>query len=161
MRLSPDDGNSYSEPAISPDGGFVAYISDRSGDDQLWLQQVGGGDPIQLTHSTESVSFPSFFPDGRRILYISTSGDGRKSSIEAISALGGEPRVLIQGGHMFNNAPLLSPDGRQIAYFEDIEKSPGVRLMTASSSGGQPRELPSWGSMMGTIGGKNRFRRRC
>jgi serine/threonine protein kinase len=93
VRLSPDDGYSYGQPAISPDGGFVAYISDRSGDDQLWLQQVGGGDPIQLTHSTESVSFPSFFPDGRRILYISssTSGTSTRSSIEVISALGGDP----------------------------------------------------------------------
>jgi serine/threonine protein kinase len=149
VRLSPDDGYSYGRPAISPDGGFVAYISDRSGDNQLWLQQVGGGDPILLTHSSESVSFPSFFPDGRRILYISTSGDGRRSSIEAISALGGEPRVLIQGGRMINYAPLLSPDGRQIAYFEYIEKYPGVRLMTASSNGGQPQELSSWRSMMG------------
>jgi eukaryotic-like serine/threonine-protein kinase len=86
VRLSPDDGYSYDKPAISPDGGFVAYVSDRSGDRQLWLQQVGGSDPIQLTHSSESASFPSFFPDGRRILYISSSEDGGRSSIEAISA---------------------------------------------------------------------------
>jgi eukaryotic-like serine/threonine-protein kinase len=148
VRLSPNDEYSYSQPAISPDGGFVAYVSDRSGDDQLWLQQAGGGAPIQLTHSTESVSSPSFFPDGRRIVYISSSGDGRRSSIEAISALGGEPRALIQGGPMMNWAPLLSPDGHQIAYFEESEKS-GEHLMTASSNGGQPRELSSWRSTMG------------
>ena len=46
-------GTPTSRPAISPDGGFVAYVSDRSGKDELWLQQVGGGDPIQLTHSSE------------------------------------------------------------------------------------------------------------
>jgi serine/threonine protein kinase len=51
VRVSPDDGHSYSQPAISPDGGFVAYVSGRSGKAELWLQQVGGGDPIQLTHA--------------------------------------------------------------------------------------------------------------
>jgi Tol biopolymer transport system component len=90
--VSPDDAHSYSAPAISPDGGFVANVSDRSGKDELWLQQVGGGDPIQLTHSTEQVDDPTFFPDGKRILYVADSADGRKGAIEIISALGGQPR---------------------------------------------------------------------
>jgi Tol biopolymer transport system component len=38
VRLSPDDGHSYGLPSISPDGKFVAYISDRSGLQQVWLQ---------------------------------------------------------------------------------------------------------------------------
>lgn len=79
--MSPHDGHVYSEPAISPDGGFVAYVSDRSGKDELWLQQVGGEDPIQPTHSNESVEFPAFFPDGKRIVYVTTSAESRKSSI--------------------------------------------------------------------------------
>ncbi len=147
VRLSPDDGHSYSQPAISPDGGFVAYISDRSGKGALWLQQVGGSDQIQLTHSSESVSCPSFFPDGKRILYVTTSADGWKSTIEVISALGGEPRVLIQGGSIQNVHQMLSPDGRQIAYFEYSQA--GSRLMTASASGGRPRELSNWARMPG------------
>ena len=61
VRVSPDDGHSYDFPTISPDGGFVAYVSDRSGKDELWLQQVGGGDPIQLTHSTEADSRAGIF----------------------------------------------------------------------------------------------------
>jgi serine/threonine protein kinase len=62
VRLSSDDGHSYSQPAISPNGEFVAYVSDRSGKKELWLQQVGGGDPIQLTHSGESVSYARSSP---------------------------------------------------------------------------------------------------
>ena len=142
VRVSPYDGHSYSHPAISPDGGFVAYISDRSGKNELWLQQVGGGDPIQLTHASESVAFPVFFPDGKRILYVTTSADNRKSTIQVISALGGDSRVLIQGGRIVNVCPILSPDGRQMAYFED-----DARLMTVSSSGGKPRELSAWARM--------------
>jgi Tol biopolymer transport system component/tRNA A-37 threonylcarbamoyl transferase component Bud32 len=141
VRVSPHDGHSYTAPAISPDGGFVAYVSDRSGNRELWLQQVGGGDPIHLTHSNESVAFPAFFPGGKRILYVTTSVDNRESAINVISALGGDPQVLIQGWRIMNWAPMLSPDGRQIAYFDDNQDA---RLMTISSNGGQPRELPAW-----------------
>jgi len=144
--VSPDDGHSYSSPAISPNGGFVAYVSDRSGKKELWLQQVGGGDPIQLTHSSETVDSPAFFPDGKRILYTVFRADYTKTTIEVISTLGGEPRVLIQGTE---SGPRLSPDGRQVAYFES---SPGIaRLMTISSDGGQPRELPAWARMRATM----------
>ncbi len=45
-RVSPDDGYSYQKPAISPNGEFVANIANRSGRDQLWLQQVGGAHPF-------------------------------------------------------------------------------------------------------------------
>jgi serine/threonine protein kinase len=151
VRVSPDDGHSYSQPAISPDGGFVAYISDRSGSDQLWLQQVGGGNSIQLTRSSERVDAPAFFPDGKRILHVTTSADSQKSAIEVISTLGGEPRVLIRGGRIMNQDPMLSPDGRQIAYFENYQDR--WRLMTISSNGGKPRELPAWWRMSPTLVG--------
>lgn len=147
IRLSPDDGHSYHQPAISPDGGLVAYVSNRSGTDELWLQQVGGLGPIQLTNSNERVDSPTFFQDGKRILYVTTSADTRKSAIEVISTLGGEPRVLILGGRIVSGGPMLSPDGRQIAY---VENSLGaLRLMMISSNGGHPRELPAWARMAG------------
>ena len=140
VRLSPDDGHSYSGSAISPDGKFVAYISDRTGKDELWLQQVGGADPIQLTHSAEPVYSAAFFPDGTRILYATAPADPQKYTIEVIPTLGGQPRVLVKTGG--NGGNMLSPDGRQIAYF-DTNQSP-TRLMIVSSDGGPPRELPNW-----------------
>jgi serine/threonine protein kinase len=147
VRLSPEDGHSYYAPALSPDGGFVAYISDRSGKDELWLQQVGGGEPIQLTHSSERVDDPSFFPDGKQILYLTISPD-KKSTIEAIATLGGAPKVLIRGGQMGDNDPKLSPDGRQIAY---VENRFGWHLLTVSSAGGQPRELQTFSATPGIL----------
>jgi len=122
----------------------VAYVSDRSGKDELWLQQVGGGGPIQLTHDNENekVEAPAFFPDGKRILYERISADTGKSTIEAISALGGEPMVLTEGVGVSRWGWTPSPDGRQIAYVESTQGA--EKLMTLSSNGGQPRELPAW-----------------
>jgi len=149
VRLSPDDGHSYSYPAISPDGKFVAYISDRSGKDELWLQQVGGGNPIQLTHSAEPVARPSFFPDGTRVLYATVPRGRQKYTIESIPTLGGEPKALVNA--TWPPSYYLSPDGRQIAWFDTSPPSYG--LMIGSSDGGPSRELPAWTSTQGRLAG--------
>ena len=101
---------------------------------ELWLQQVGGGDPIQLTHSSAPVQSAQFFPDGMRILYLT------QGSLEAIPTLGGQsPRVLRNGSV---ESPVLSPDGRQIAYFEFAQSD--FHLMLMPSEGGPARELAAW-----------------
>ncbi|HTS60624.1 MAG TPA: protein kinase [Candidatus Acidoferrales bacterium] len=142
VRLSPDDEHAYGFPDLSPDGKFAVYTSDRSGNRELWLQQVAGGDPIQLTHGPGPVLGGRFFPDGARLIYAVASADGTTSSIEVIPTLGGQPRVLgtarpIMGGD-------LSRDGRQVAYFESGVGGSRPRLMVLSTDGGQPRELPAW-----------------
>jgi hypothetical protein len=115
--------------------------------DELWLQQVGGGEPIQLTHSTERVDGPSFFPDGKQILYLRILAD-KKSTIETIATLGGAPKALIQVGQMGDNDPKLSPDGRQISY---VENRNGWHLMMVSSAGGQPREIQAFAATPGIL----------
>jgi DNA-binding winged helix-turn-helix (wHTH) protein len=47
-RLTFDEGL-QSEPTWSPDGRYIAYSSDRGGKSDIWVQQVRGGDPIQIT----------------------------------------------------------------------------------------------------------------
>jgi serine/threonine protein kinase len=148
VRLSPDDGNNYSGAAISPDGGFVAFASNKSGSWDLWLQQVGGGDPIQLTHGKDA-SFSSFFPDGKRILYVNTK-DTDKNTVETISTLGGQSRVLVDGTYIINHNSMLSPDGSQIAYFEGSRHL----LTIVSANGGQPRQLSNWLRVKGASWGR-------
>lgn len=143
VRVSPDDGHSYQLPAISPDGGFLVYVSNRSGRDELWLQQVGGGAPMQLTHGEGDAGFPAFFPDGKRIVYVSTSPAEHRSRIEVMSTLGGEARVLAEGGRMMNWSPMLSPDGNTLAFFE-VDERRHARLMVMPSAGGERKELKAW-----------------
>ena len=59
-RLTFDSGFS-GMPTISPDGGMVAYASDRSGEGMLdiWVQQIAGGRPLRLTdHRPMTRFFP-------------------------------------------------------------------------------------------------------
>jgi Tol biopolymer transport system component len=50
-RLTFDDGL-QTGATWSPDGRFIAYSSDRGGKFDIWVQQVSGGDPIQITRGT-------------------------------------------------------------------------------------------------------------
>ena len=143
VRLSPDDGNAYGFPDLSPDGKFVAYVSDRSGKRELWLQQVAGGDPIQLTHAAGSVIAARFFPDGARLIYGAASADRNTTSVEVIPTLGGQARVLATGKRIVGGD--LSRDGRLLAYFEAESANSRPHLMVMSTDLGQPHELGNWG----------------
>ena len=129
-------------PAISPDGRLVAYASDRDGQNNLdlYVQQVGGGSPVRLTHTDEDESEPSFSPDGSSIAFSSSAGG---DSIYVMPALGGEPRLLVRAGH----SPRYSPDGNWIAYWSGPISSGNPtaegsgRTFVIPSSGGTPRQI--------------------
>ncbi|HMP03190.1 MAG TPA: S41 family peptidase [Gemmatales bacterium] len=56
------------EPKFSPDGRELAFISDRSGSQQIYIVSVTGGVPRQVTHHTAGFSLHGWFPDGKTLL---------------------------------------------------------------------------------------------
>ena len=109
-QLTHDTGYT-AQPAISPNGQLLAYASDRAGERNLdiWVQQVQGGEPIQLTSHPAGEFTPSFSPDGSQIVFRSVRDGG---GIYLIAALGGSERLLAKNGQR----PRFSPDGRHVAY---------------------------------------------
>ena len=127
-RLTSDVGwTDY--PAISLDGKFLAYASDRSGDDNLdiWVQQIPDGPPVRLTHHAADEVEPSFSADGSRIAFQSSRLGG---GIYIIPTLGGEERLLAARGF----SPRFSPDGKWIAY--GVAEQAGSRIYVAPAAGG-------------------------
>jgi dipeptidyl aminopeptidase/acylaminoacyl peptidase len=109
-------------PALSPDGGLAAYVLAHhdleAGESwsELWLVATDGSSaPRRLTHAPGkkgTVSSPFFSPDGERLLFLSTRGDGQQ--IHALPLAGGEATQLTDWPCGFSD-PVISPDGRFIA----------------------------------------------
>ncbi len=89
-RLTFDDGL-QTDVSFSPDGRFIAYASDRSGNFDIWVQPVDGGDPVQITKEPAQDVQPAWSPDGDSIAFRSERSGG---GIFVMPALGGHARQL-------------------------------------------------------------------
>jgi serine/threonine protein kinase len=98
-------------PAISADGKYMAYASDRgtSGDMHIWVQELPTGEPVRLTKDESNEDYPAFSPDGTKIAFRSERDGG---GIYVVPLLGGEPRLLAPQG----TRPQYSPDGRLLLF---------------------------------------------
>ena len=92
---------------FSPDGRFIAYASDRSGNFDIWVQPVAGGDAVQITKSPEQDTQPAWSPDGSTIAFRSERDGG---GVFLVPALGGQERKLVSEGVY----PRWSPDGSRV-----------------------------------------------
>jgi eukaryotic-like serine/threonine-protein kinase len=106
------------DPAVSPDGKLMAFVSDRdSAHLHLWVQQLGGtGSAVELTHDDSDVREPSFSPDGNTIVFHCDKDGG---GVYTIPVIGGEVTRIASGGR----TPSYSPDGKWIAYWTGVENS--------------------------------------
>ena len=89
-RLTFDDGL-QTDVTFSPDGRFIAYASDRSGNFDIWVQPVDGGDAVQITKEPAQDVQPAWSPDGDSIAFRSERSGG---GIFVMPALGGHARQL-------------------------------------------------------------------
>jgi Tol biopolymer transport system component len=116
-----DFGGLEQAAAVSRDGHFVAFLSDRDGPMDVWVTQVGSGEFHNLTHgSAPDIANPSirtlaFSPDGSLVTYwLRKQNKAGKSDISvwAVPTLGGEPRPYLEGVAEFD----WSHNGARLAY---------------------------------------------
>ena len=88
----------------SPDGNSIAYASDKAGNFDIWVQQIGGGDAVQITKSQAQDREPTWSPDGNTIVFRSDRDGG---GLFVVPAAEGAERWLTS----FGFRPKWAPDG--------------------------------------------------
>ena len=106
------DGGVTADPAVSADGKWLAYTSDRDGGDDLdiWIQPLplGSASPTQITNRPGNEIRPDFSPDGNEILW--EAFGTRRDGIYLTSLEDSKTRYVVGGARAKH-----SPDGRWIA----------------------------------------------
>lgn len=116
------DNDSYDgEPAWSPDGQRIAFVSDRDFDgngarSELYVMGADGSNVERLTFSRSGAGGPTWSPDGTRIAY-ETASDGSEN-LWVVPAEGGAPTLLFSSPG-FDGQPAWSPDGTRLALASD------------------------------------------
>lgn len=119
----------------SPDGRFIAYSSDRGGTSEIWVQQINGGDPVQITTGSGHKWQPDWSPDGRYIAYSSGENDGGIYIVPALSGVG-RPRKIAAFGYF----PRWSPDSSRILFQSGAEFG-WKEFYVVGLDGSPPREV--------------------
>ena len=100
----------------SPDGKTVAFVSNLSGRNNLWLVASEGGWPMQLTVSDQRQTSPTWSPDGKWIAYMSDYDGDEQWDIFLVSPKTGQVVNLTNTREIAEESPAWSPDGRYLAY---------------------------------------------
>jgi endoglycosylceramidase len=124
-------------PSWSPDGGRVAFASDRTdANSDIWSMLDDGSNPVRLTDDPAIDTFPAWSPDGSRIAF--ASGRGGESEIWVMEGSGADERRLTSAPGV-DTQPAWSPDGRRIAFVSYRSSHSDLYLM--DSDGGNLERL--------------------
>ncbi len=102
--------------AWSPDGKTIAFVSNISGRNNLWLVLAEGGWPTQLTVSDQRQTHPAWSPDGKWIAYQSDYEGDEQWDIFFVSPNTGQVVNITNTREISEESPTWSPDGRYLAY---------------------------------------------
>jgi Tol biopolymer transport system component/DNA-binding winged helix-turn-helix (wHTH) protein len=134
QRITYDEASLPREASWAPDGQWVVYASDRSGNADLWKHRVGDPDATRLTTSPTNESQAQWSPDGRSIAFRS-EGDG--GGLHVIPTTGGVERIVSSFGY----EPAWSPDGSQILFKRSVVLPDLPTIYVVGLDGKPPRPV--------------------
>lgn len=96
----------------SPDGTQIAYISDATGETELYLQNAAGDEPMQLTHKNDTyIRGFKWSPDSKKIVYMD-----RKNRVNLLDVASGKVSLLLQDPMGVPGGVTFSPDSEWLTY---------------------------------------------
>ena len=125
-----DSGNDEWMPVISPDGGWLAYVSDERVRDEVYLQRFPDlGDRRRV--SNNGGLDPVWAPNGRALYYLGTRGSGGADEMAVVTVAPGPPLLIGTPDVLFAYGPYLRPLGLRRWY--DVMPDRDEFLMVTSA----------------------------
>ncbi len=131
----------------SPDGKWVAFLSDADGWDQVYVMPAGGGTPVQITKGKFDAWRPAWSPDSTRIAFDANEPDRPGTRHLRVATIGGDPAraaiATVTSGRGTNIAPLWSPDGKRLVYQHTDPQNSADLYVADAVAGATPTRLTS------------------
>lgn len=137
IRRVTDHSADDSDPAVSPDGGRIAFASkreDAKGD--LFLVSASGGSPERLTGEETSDRSPTFAPDGRSLFFTTRANDNAQENVARIDL---KTRVITRITTTGGFDPSLDPSGSIVCFAQPNLES--TRIVALRLSDGKTAPL--------------------
>lgn len=101
-------------PAISPDGGRVAFAwrRDTAAPWRIYVRALDSGAMLQVSAGPGNDNYPAWSPDGSHIAFVRRTAGS--CDVYIVSALGGTPRKLTDCNSNFSGAPAWAPSGKAL-----------------------------------------------
>jgi eukaryotic-like serine/threonine-protein kinase len=120
--VQPDTALYYS-PALSPDGGRLAVAIENNGLSDIWVIDLGRNTKTRLTFGPQASGSPTWWPDGRSIVYSSGPVGAPNGLYRKNSDGTGSEEKLWEAPGLDISIPAVRSDGRFLAYMSLDSKS--------------------------------------
>ena len=123
----------------SPDGKYIAYISDVTGETEIWIQEPGG-EPMQMTSGNDTyIRSIQWSPDSGSIIYTD-----RSNRINLLNVKSKNTRMLVQDPYGEFRGVNVSPDSKWLAYTRSGENQVSVIYVYNIASGKEYPVTDKW-----------------
>ena len=133
VTVKDDPNGNYSDydPTVSPDGLKLLFSSSRTYDDEIYIMDIEGSLPTNLTNTEGWDGRPSISSDGSKIVFSSgREGNGETADIYIMNVDGTDVKRLTDNG-AWNTDPCFSPDGSKIVFSAKKDDTADIFIMDA------------------------------
>lgn len=158
IQITSNPGEDFA-PTVSADGKVMVYVSDKSGNLDLWLKHLGPGiqppDKRLTFHSAEDGS-PEISPDGKKLAFVSHRSDPRGDIYILDLSVKGEPIPIIQKlGE--ERDPVWSPDQKALYFSSRPSSSAQPEIEKVELQGGKRTQVLKQGGVNLSLSPDGRF----